>query len=90
MSYRATRSDQVVGQLARLPRPVIDAVESQIHLLEQNPRLHSRPAFVPLPTGQVSQLDYTFQGMDYLVDIVFRYGADEETLHLEYLFVETM
>jgi hypothetical protein len=59
-------------------------------VIEQNTRLVSRPAFAPLPAGQVAQFDVTFQGMEYLIDLVFRYGADEETLHLEYLFIETI
>jgi len=28
--------------------------------------------------------------MEYPLDVIFKYGSDEETLHLEYLFLETV
>ena len=90
MNYRSIRSAEFDQVFQRLPQPVAHALNERIRLLEQNPRAISRPAFTPLPSGQVMQLEVTFQGMEYLLDVIFKYGSDEETLHLEYLFVETV
>ena len=65
-------------------------VERQIALLEQNPPGMSRPAFSLLPAGQLFQFEHEFQGMTYQFDLVFQYGADEQTLYLEYLYLETV
>ena len=93
MDYQSVRSahvSQTLARLAILHGPVAAFVESQIALLEQNPTRVSRPAFSLLPTGQVFQFDHEFQGMTYQFDLVFRYGSDEQTLYLEYLYLETV
>jgi hypothetical protein len=90
VKYRTIRSIQFQKEFDRLPPPVAAEVDKRIRLLEANPRLLSRPAFAPLQAGRVVQIDVTFQGMDYMLDVVFKYGSDEETLHLEYLYIETM
>ena len=58
--------------------------------LAQGPASNSRTSFATTQRGQVFRFEVTFQGMDYLFVMVFRYGADEQTLYLEHLYLETV
>ena len=93
MSYKSVRSDhvnQTIARLLPLHAPVAAFVEEMIQLLEKSPTALSRAGTNILRNGQLYQFETTFQGMEYRFDLIFRYGADEQTLHLEYLLLETI
>jgi hypothetical protein len=90
VAFHLVRSERVEAMLLKLPGPVRGRVESEFQRLSEGPASISRTSFASTQSGQVFRFEMTFQGMDYLFDLVFRYGADEQTLHLEHLYLETV
>jgi hypothetical protein len=66
-----------------MPRSLASYSLTQIANLESSPTALSRPSKYPLPgQGQIYSFDYTVAGVVYVVIVHFRYGADEQRLHI--------
>jgi hypothetical protein len=88
MSYAVEVGPQAIEDLAALPTAVQRAVLQAMRMMAAAPTRLSRPALPPYPPGMLYRADVPAQGVTCLLDIVFRYGQDEQTLHVERVFVE--
>lgn len=86
--YSVEWETRAAEDLARLPPPVRRHVVDELGRLAQDPALFSRPCGPPYPPGQRFEIDVAHGGVDVLVDVVFRYGADEQTLYVSHVFHE--
>jgi hypothetical protein len=82
MPYRVVLPDDASALVDRLPQPVAAVVSRHLRQLSEHPVGLSKPAFAPLSGGQKYEFEARFQDMDYYFTVVFRYGADEQTLHV--------
>jgi hypothetical protein len=83
MSYRAILSPNAQDDLRRMPPPVSIYTLSQLANLERNPTALSEPSHFPFREKcQIFSFDYDFQGKRYFFNVLFEYGADEQTLFL--------
>lgn len=88
MSYSVEVGPQAIDDLERLPEAIQRAILRSLRELATSPSKHSRPAIPPYPPGMLFRADLSIQGITCLLDVVFRYGQDEQTLHVERIFVE--
>jgi hypothetical protein len=83
MSYELVLSPKAEETLAGLEPPVAAAVESHLLRLAGSPTSMSRPAVLPYPPGsQMSEFSMMHDGRLHRLTILFRYGSDEQTLHV--------
>ena len=81
MSYAVALSREAADDLRRLPEALQKFIISELVLRARNPTQHSvRPG----PAGRGQKFEFTFdQGGAHLYVIAyFRYGADEQTIHV--------
>lgn len=88
MSYSVEVGPQAIEDLARLPVAVQRAVLEAMRLMAAEPTRRSRPAPPPYPPGMLYREDIPVEGVTCLLDVVFRYAQDEQTLHVDRVFVE--
>jgi hypothetical protein len=83
MKYRAILSANAQEDIRRMPRPVAVYVLGQLRSLENDPVLLSRRSHFPFREKcQIFEIDYDWEGKRYFINVLFQYGADEETLHI--------
>lgn len=82
MSYVVKLSDEAVEDLRKLPLELLEAVNKHFDLLERNPVGLSRPSAIPYWPAQTFRFEAVLDGDRYFFDILFKYGADEQTLHV--------
>lgn len=87
MSYAVKLEPPAREDLARLPPRLQAAVLAKIDAMASSPTRDTRPARPPYGAGMLYRADFPFEGVECLPDVVFRYGQDEQTLHVEHLFV---
>jgi hypothetical protein len=74
--------------LRRLPPDVQAHVANRLHDLEQSPTRVSRPSHFPYSIdGQAFKFDYRHQQTHYYFHVLFKYGQDEQTIHVELIGV---
>ena len=73
----------------RMSPPVQAGVARAILRLAESPsRAATRPSTIPYPPGQVFQATFGTGGVECLLDVVFQYSQDEQTLSVSRIFVE--
>ena len=88
MNYVVELEPRAVEDLSTLPPGVQRAILEAMRLIGANPTRGTRPAHPPYPAGMLYRTEFPFQGATCLVDIVFRYGPDEQTLYIGRVFVD--
>lgn len=88
MSYSLILTVAAEAQLRALPEPLGGFVREQIQRLRQSPSALSRPASVLHARGQLFEFHYDRGGVSVWVSVIFRYGQDEQTLHVEDIVTE--
>ena len=89
MSYAIVLEPDARAALAALPAPVADRVRGELQTLAASPSAQpTRSSNIPMPAGQLYQATFTAGGVTCMLDVVFRYGQDEQTLFIVGLFVE--
>ena len=88
MSYAVRMSPRAFEDVAKLPEPVRAVVLEYLPRMASQPSVGSRPSSAPYPPGMLHRADLPCHGATCLLDVIFQYGADEQTLHIEYVFVE--
>ena len=83
MSYILVVTAAADAQLRALPAPLALFVREQLQRLLQDPVTLSRPASILSVRGQLFEAHFDRGGVSIWVSIVFRYGQDEQTLHVE-------
>lgn len=79
MSYRLEYAESLAAKLATFPPQHLDAILGWLELLASDPVGLSAPARFPYPDRYQS---FQFWVDGHLYTALFRYGADEETLHI--------
>lgn len=83
MSYDIVLSLKAEGELNRLDPPLAQAVEAHLLKLARSPTSLSRPAVLPYPPGsQFTEFSMTYDDRLHHFPILFRYGSEEQTLHV--------
>ena len=83
MNYRAILSSNAQADIRGMPRSVARYVIAQLRNLESDPTLLSRASHFPFRLQcQLFSFDYDHLGQRYFINVLFQYGADEETLHI--------
>jgi hypothetical protein len=83
MSYRATLSANAANDVRRMPPAVARYAIAQLRNLEVDPTLLSRASHFPFREKcQIFSFDYDHDGKRYFVNVLFQYGADEQTLFI--------
>jgi hypothetical protein len=87
MSYALDLTSLARRQLQSQPEPLRTYIFSALERLAVSPAsFGSRPSTIPL--GQSAEIEYRHEGVVLWISVVFRYGQDEETLHIEQILVE--
>ena len=71
-----------------LPPPLSEFVSAQLVRLCQSPTVLSQPVTILQPHGQLFEMRYESGGAVVWVSIVFRFGQDEQTIHIEHIASE--
>lgn len=83
MSYKLRLSPEAETDLRHLPAPVGLFVARQLVNLSEDPAILSKPSHFPYPLGyQLMSCDYDHESNRWFVNILFRYGTDEQTLEI--------
>ena len=89
MSFAVSIEPAAVDDLARMPATVQPHVLGEIRVLAAGPlRSKTRPARYPYPAGQLYQTQFRVGDVTCLLDIVFQYSQDEQTLHVLRVYIE--
>jgi hypothetical protein len=88
MSYLLALTPTAEAKLDGLPPPLAHFVREQFEVLLQNPVALSRPAPILYSRGQLYEIHDDRDGASVWVSIIFRYGQDEATLHVEDIVAE--
>ncbi|HWE93044.1 MAG TPA: hypothetical protein VG269_03655 [Tepidisphaeraceae bacterium] len=89
MSYNVETMPLADEDLQKLPRPISNIILRRFLAFARNPgNGESRPAPSTYPPGQLLELAFPVDDMFCFAGIVFKYGADEQTLVIERIFVE--
>jgi hypothetical protein len=90
MSYVPDIGPDAAHDLARLPLPVAEFVERQIHALcEQPTKLSTRSRFPFVQNAQLFSFEMEFEETRYWFNVLFQYGQDEQTLHILAIAIQT-
>ena len=91
MAFAVAYSKKAEAALNGMPAPVAARVVEEVDRLAENPAGLSRPAAWPLSwDGQVYPFAFDHEGARYYVPVVFKYGADEQIMHVESIAVSRM
>jgi hypothetical protein len=83
MSYRAILTGNAKNDLRAMPERVAQYVLLQLAELEKSPTALSRPSHFPFRLQcQLFKFDYDYDGKRYFINVLFQYGADEESLYI--------
>lgn len=85
MRYELVYSEQAQADLKKsVPIGLLNAVEAQLLWLARHPATLSRPSALPYPPGfQVYPFELLdLDGRRHGYTVFFRYGADEQSLHV--------
>jgi hypothetical protein len=84
MSYRLVYAPAAERDLERVPPALLDLVEHHMLRLATNPAALSRPSAFPYPPDcQLYQFDHDYgDGRRHVFAVLFRYGADEQSLRV--------
>ena len=88
MSYTVVLSPDATSQRDALPDPLPAFISAQLLRLSENPTALSRPATLLQPRGQLFEINYDRAGVVVWISIIFRFGADEQTIHVEHIASE--
>ena len=88
MPYSLIITPTAETQLLALPPELAQFVRQQLQWLIQDPVARSKPAPSLYSRGQLFEVHYERGGVSVWVSIIFRYGQDEESLHVEDIAVE--
>jgi hypothetical protein len=88
MAYALVVTPAAEAQLSALPIPLAQFVRQQLQLLIQATSALSKPAPILHPRGKLFEIHYDHAGASAWVSIIFRYGQDEQTLHVEHIVAE--
>jgi hypothetical protein len=88
LPYRLIITPAVEAQLLNLPRALERFAREQLALLGQDPVGLSKPAPLLYRRGQLFEAHYARGGVYVWVSIIFRYGQDEESIHIEDVTIE--
>jgi hypothetical protein len=89
MSYAIDITPEAAGDLAPLPVQVSIEVERRLNELAQDPVGLSRPSHFPYPVNaQAFKFDYEFDDVQYAFHVLFKYGQNEQTLHILMIAVQ--
>ena len=89
MGYAIALEADAEADLMRLQTAVRGRVMAALLALAQSPgSAATRPTRVPLPPGQLYQNRFLVQDVACHLDVVFRYGQDEQMLYISRVFVE--
>jgi hypothetical protein len=90
VEYRPVFNPGVEQRIAGFEAGVANAIHHYIGILCRNATTLSQPAHALAPHMQMFDFDFTFQDMEYRVMLFFKYGADEQTIHIEDIDVMTI
>ena len=91
MGYTVIVGPEAEAALRRLPPAVADCVRQELRRLGDDPNGLGRPAVPPLKfDGQVFPFRCDVGGTRYYFYALFRYGADEQALHVEEFAISTL
>src|SRR5947209_4639972 len=83
MSYRVVLSVRAQTDIKGMPSALRPYVIQQLKALELNPSLLSKRSHFPYREQcQVFSFDRDEGGKRYFINVLFQYGADEQTLHV--------
>lgn len=88
MSYAVELDPQAIDDLSGLPPVVQRLIVELLRNIAESPSRNSRPATVPYPPGMLHRADIPLADMQCLVDVVFRYSQDEQSIHIDRIFSE--
>jgi hypothetical protein len=89
MSYNVETMPQADEDLQKLPRPIRNIIRRRFLEFADNPSAgESRSAPSTYPAGQLFEFAFPMDDMSCTVGVVFKYGADEQTLIVERFLVE--
>ena len=91
MSYALDITPEAGEDLARLPIAVANQVETELLRLARSPTRLSQPSTFPYPNNtQAFKVEIEFEGTHYFFHVLFHYGQDEQTLHIDGIAVRTI
>jgi hypothetical protein len=83
MSYRAIFADRAVADIRAMPPALARYTLAQVVNLVAAPTALSRRSHFPLrETTQIFNFDYKIGERYFVVNVLFQFGADEQTLHV--------
>jgi hypothetical protein len=88
MRYSVEVGPEAVEDLARLPVSVQRAILTSLRQLAAAPSRLARPTRPPYTPGMLYRAELPVEGALCLLDVVFQYGQDEQTLHISRVFAE--
>ena len=88
MSYAVAISPEAAAQIGALPPPLPAFISAQLDRLRENPTAISKPTTLFQAPGQLFEIRYDSSGVVVWISIIFRFGADEQTIHVEDVAVE--
>ena len=83
MSYTVIITPAAARQLTDLPGQLAEFIREQLLHLMENPAVLSKPATILQPRGQLFEFKYDSGGVVVWISVIFRYGQDEQTIHIE-------
>jgi hypothetical protein len=88
MSYQLVVEPFAEAQLSALPAQLANMIQQQLQRLAANPVVVSKRTALLQPNGQLFEFHEAAGGISVWVSVIFRYGQDEQTLHVEHIAVE--
>lgn len=88
MSYALIVTPTAEAQLRGLPAELGQFVRDQLTHLGESPTTLSKPATLLQARGQLFEIQYDSGGVTIWVSVIFRFGQDEQTLHVEDIVAE--
>jgi len=88
VSYVLIVTPAAEAQLRGLPTELGQFIRDQLAHLGESPTALSKPAALLQPRGQLFEIHYDRGGVTVWVSVIFRFGQDEQTLHIEDIVAE--
>jgi hypothetical protein len=91
MNYAVVLAPEAAVDLARLPPPVAEHVAGELRRLSDAPvRLSTRAYFPYRPDSQMFRCNsFVDADLRYSAVVLFKYGQDEQTLHVQAIGVQS-
>jgi hypothetical protein len=90
VAFTPVVSPEVLKRIESFELGVQNHIFRYLGILTRNATTLSQPAHPLSPQMQMFDFEFTFQDMEYRVMLFFKYGSDENTIHIEDIDVMTI